>query len=206
MSVTLVSLGERTDPYTFTARTLAEALRELMRRGPRDGDGHHAAYFDARADILNGLQTGIAPGSVTQIPGMGWTATAEISSASLRYGFVFRFPQWSNVGSLSRPVQAEWRRYTRCLWVHERGHVRAAMPVLRRYLRQFQGLRIASTGPSGQQAEAAAQQELRGQVNEVYRLMSHDVQQASDRYDRTTRHGRTQGARLRTEPIRGSRH
>ena len=207
MSVSLVSLGESTSHYSFTANSLADALQQMLRLGPGDGDGNHAASCDVQAsDILDGLQTGIVAGTTVQIPDMGWTTTAYITQGFLRYRFVFRLPLWSNVSSLIRPIQAEWGRYNRCLMIHERGHTRAAMPVLRRYQRQFESLRIAQMGSSAREAEEAAQRELRSQAREVYGLLANDVQNASDRYDRSTRHGRTQGAELRTLMRPRSRH
>jgi hypothetical protein len=206
MTVNLVSEGERTDPYTFTAASLREALQRMAQLGDRDGDGNHSASIDIRADIFQNLQTGIISGSTTQIQGMGWTSTALITQGSLRYGFIFRFPRWSNVGNLSRPIQSEWQRYTRCLWTHERGHAREAMPVLQQYLRQFQELRIASMGASSREAEEAAQRELRSHVTDVFSLLRHDNEESIRRYDRRTRHGRNQGAQLRVSLPRGSRH
>ena len=206
MTISLVSEGEQINYYTFTAGSLQEALRRMAQLGDRDGDGNHSASIDVRANILHNLQTGIVPGSTTQIQGMGWTATALITQGSLRYGFIYRFPNWSNIGSLSRPIQSEWQRYTRCLWNHERGHARAAMPVFRQYLRRFQELRIASMGASSREAEEAAQRELRAQVTDVYNLLAHDNQETIRRYDIRTRHGRNQGAQLRTSIPRGSRH
>lgn len=206
MAVNLVSLEEHINYYTFTAGSLREALQRMAQLGDRDGDGNHAASIDIRADIFQNLQTGIVSGNTTQIQGMGWTATALITQGSLRYGFIYRFPRWSNVGSLSQPIQSEWQRYTRCLWTHERGHAREAMPILRRYQQQFQDLRIAQLGPSAREAEEAAQRELRVQVREVFSLLRHDNEESIRRYDRQTRHGRNQGAQLRTSLPRGSRH
>jgi predicted secreted Zn-dependent protease len=205
MSVNFVSLGESTNHYTFTAATLRAALQEMTRRGPRDGDGHHAASIAVRADIMRDLQTTVVSGETQHVPEVGWVATATIRSANFRYGFVFRFPRWSNVTSLSRAIQAEWTRYTQRLWVHERGHVTAAMPVLRDFLRRFQALRIGGTGTSAQAAESNAQANLRSQAQEVYNMLAFRTQEASDRYDRATRHGRTQGARLRVGSRSGSR-
>ncbi len=206
MAVSLVSLGEQTNYYAFTAGSLREALQRMLQLGDRDGDGSHAASIDIQADIFQNLQTGVVPGSATQIQGMGWTATALITQGSLRYGFVYRFPRWSNVGSLPQPIQSEWQRYTQCLWTHERGHAREAMTVLQRYQQQFQNLRIAQMGSSAREAEEAAQRELRAQVREVFNLLRHDTEESVIQYDRRTRHGRNQGAQLRTSLPRGSRH
>ena len=206
MTVNFVSLGESTSYYRFSASTLAEALLRMTRLGPSDGDGHHAADCDMRADIMHGLQTGIVSGTTQHSPELGWMATAQISQATFRYVFVFRFPHWTNIARLTRPVQAEWGRYTTCLWTHERGHVTTAMTVLRQFLAEFRNLRITGTGASAQAAEADAQRNLRTQVSDVFDRLAFRNQQASNRYDARTRHGRTQGAQLRTTLRRGSRN
>jgi len=206
MTVRFVSLGERTDHYTFSANTLSEALDNMLRRGPRDGDGHHSASCDMRADIMPGLQPGIVAGSTRQAQGMpGWTSTAHIDQGILRYGFIFRFPRWTNFESLSRPIQAEWRRYRRCLWSHERGHVQTTTPILYRYLRRFRNLEIMSQGGSRGGAEQTARRELRENVQDLYNQLAFRNQQANNEYDRRTRHGRNQGARLHTGIRRSSR-
>ncbi len=206
MTVSLVSLGEQINYYTFTAGSLRDALQRMAQLGDRDGDGNHSASCEIQADIFQNLQPGILEGSATEIQGMGWTATAVITQGSLRYGFIYRFPNWGNVGNIPRPMQSEWQRYTRCLWTHERGHAQAAMPILRRYQEQFQNLRIAQMGSSARVAGEAAQRELSAQVREVYNLLAHDTQESVRRYDIRTRHGRNQGAQLRASLSRGSRH
>jgi len=211
MSVTLVALGDQTNNYSFSAASLAAALQQMTRLGPSDGDGHHAAACDIQAMVLlQGLQIGIAAGSAREAAGAPaeyrWSATAQITQASLGYKAIFLFPRWTNVSSLSRPIQNEWQRYTGPLWQHERGHVRVAIPVLRRYIGQFERLRIAGAGRTRQAAEEAATRDFRAQIPEVFRLLGRDTQQAGNSYDRRTRHGRTQGAQLRTRPPRGSRH
>jgi hypothetical protein len=206
MTVKLVFLGEQTNYYTFTAESLQEALQKMRQLGDRDGDGNHAASIDIRADIFQNLQTGIVPGSTYQIQGMGWTATALITQGSLYYGFVYRFPYWSNVESLSKPIQSEWQRYTKCLWIHERGHADEAIPIFQRYQKQFQNLRIAQMGSSDKEAEEAAQKELRVQVREIFNLLSYEIKKSIISYDDKTCHGRTQGAKLKTSIQKGSKH
>ena len=145
-------------------------------------------------------------GSSRQHPGEGFTATAHISVGILRYGFIFRFPKWTNVGTLSKPVQTEWNRYLRCLWVHERGHVQVTMPVLKKYLKEFQELRVVGLGSNIEKAEAAAREALLRKVQKFYQDLKTETQAESDMYDVVTRHGRTQGAELKNLPPRGSRH
>lgn len=211
MAITISSLGEVIRHYSFTAGSLEEALQQMQRLGPHDGDGHHAASCDIQAGVsLQDLEISIIPDSAVEVPNvpaeMRWSASARITQATLEYRVIFRFPQWSNVESLSNPVQNEWRRYMQRLIRHERGHVQVAMPVLRRYLQQYEELVIGGAGRTRQTAGETARRDLRGQIPAVFSLFAHDTQQASDRYDQRNRHGRSQGAQLRTNPARGSRH
>ena len=207
MAITLVHLGNRTSYYSFAAANLTDAQSAMNRLGPRDGDGHHAASCDVQADIMTGLQTAVVSGSAQRIAQLGsWTATARISQGQLGYRAVYRYPRWTNIARLPRYVRAEWQRFMRCLRTHERGHVSAMMPLLREYLRTYRSLRIAGSGPTAAEAEAAAQRELRTQVQSLYDQLRFRGGQASQTYDRRTRHGRSQGARLRTGTRRGSRH
>jgi len=211
MGINLSSLGEVIRHYSFTAGSLEDALQQMQRLGPQDGDGHHAASCDIQAGVLlPDLEISIIPGSSVEVPNvpaeMRWSASARITQATLGYSVNFLFPQWSNVEGLSHPVQNEWQRYIRCLLSHERGHLRVAMPVLRRYLSYYQDLSTAGAGRTRLAAEETARRDLRNQIPAVFSLFAHDTQQASDLYDQRTRHGRTQGAQLRTNPARGSRH
>jgi hypothetical protein len=207
MAVRFESLGERTDHYSFTARSLQEARQKMAMNGPRDNKGQpHFATCESKAEILHGLTSGIVSGSTMQQPGEGCTATACIKVGTLRYGFIFRFPKWTNIGTLPKPVQTEWNRYLRCLLVHERGHVQVTMPVLKKYLKVFEDLRVVGLGSSVAKAEVAAKEALLRRVQKLYEDLKTETQAESDIYDVVTRHGRTQGAELRTLPPRGGRH
>lgn len=199
MAVTLFRNNERTVPYRFQAATLADAEARMAQLGPRDAEGNHSAAVEFQANITDGLSVGLVPGQTVQVPELSaWMATAQIVSATLRYQVVFTFPEWTNVATLSGPVQAEWTRYTAALWRHERGHVQSMAPVLECYRRQYEQLRIAAQGPTAQAAEAAAQQNLRAQVQELYNMLTCQTGENIRTYDRTTNHGRTQGAQLNT--------
>jgi len=169
-------------------------LGEMTRLGPRDPEGHHAASCEMRADILNGLHPSIVSNSTGEAP--GWIATGQIGVGTLSFGFVLRFPQWSNIDSLSGPIRSEWDRFIRSLWIHERGHTDVTMSILGRFKEQFEALRVAAGGASAQAAMDEAESELRRQVKAVYDRLAFENQKASDLYDHEKRHGRTQGARL----------
>ncbi len=206
MSVTLISLGEETKYYSFAAKSLEEAKKKMKQLGPKDGDGDHSASCTVKADIMKDLKPGIVPGSVKQQAGIGYLASAKISQAKFRYGFIYMVPKWTNVGSLSKPVRTEWQRYLKALWTHERGHATAAMPVIRKFQKDFEKLVIAGVGTSSKAAEDTAKNELKAQAKSMYDLLADATDKAGKKYDTKTRHGRTQGAKLKTRPPRGSRH
>ncbi|MGE0712329.1 MAG: DUF922 domain-containing protein [Planctomycetota bacterium] len=194
MTVNLANLGTSRESYSFRAANLAEALRQLDRLGPKDGDGHHAAVVTYKADLMQSLRTKLQARAVRQ--GRQYYAEAVIGQATLRYGFVFLMPAWSNVSSASRSAQAEWKRYLGCLETHERGHLTCVQNLYPECQAQLRALRIAGTGSSASAAESAAQTQLRAQAQSLFDYLVYQVQGSSDAYDRRTRHGRTQGAQL----------
>ncbi len=199
MTVNLVHLNDLTNHYTFSAVTPLDAQQQMESLGPSDGDGHHAASCHIQAGILEGLQRGIVTGGTSRIAELGtWMATARITQGELRYRAIYRYPRWTNVHTLPRYVQAEWQRFTTCLRTHEQGHLNESMPLLREFRRRYDALRITGNGASAQAAETQAMSNLLDQVRDLYREMSFRCEQANQAYDRRTRHGRTQGARLRT--------
>lgn len=200
MTVNLVHLADQTNHYRFWAQTLRDARYQMTQFGPRDSEGRHAASCNVQAGILDGLNRGIVAGSTTRIPELGnWTSTAQISRGELRYRAIYTYPIWVNLYQLPRYVQAEWGRFLGCLIAHERGHLRASMPLLQEFKRTYESLRIASTGSSAHAAESAAKNELLTQIRELYSQLSFRCERANQDYDRQTRHGRTQGAQLRIQ-------
>jgi predicted secreted Zn-dependent protease len=195
-NVTLHSGGEQKVPYTFKAMTLQEAKQNMASLGPKDGDGNHAGECEVKAYIKN-LEIDTKRQSTPDMT----IYTAFIKNATLEYSFIIRFPNWSNYKSLSKAIINEWERFTKCLWVHERGHEKIAIPIVKEYLKKFQSFNIASAS-----CASDAEKDLRSQIESLGKLMEAEFTEASKNYDIKTRHGRTQGAKLQTNIRRGSRH
>jgi predicted secreted Zn-dependent protease len=195
-NVTLRFGGEQKLPYTFKAMTLQEAKQKMTTLGPRDGDGNHAGQCEVKAYIKD-LKIDTTRKSTS---GM-MIYTAFIKNATLEYSFIIRFPNWSNYKSLSKAIIKEWERFTKCLLVHERGHENIAVPIVKQYLKKFQNLNIAA-----ESGTSDAEKELRSQIVSLGQLLEAECNNSGKNYDIKTRHGRTQGAKLRTNIRRGSRH
>ncbi len=201
MAITLVNRPRMEQFYTFSAASLPAAEQQMQRLGPRDSEGHHAAAFEARADIRPGMQVGTVPQTVASAVVDGvtlWSASARITQATFLYEFIYTYPRWSNVQSLPRAVQNEWNRFCARVRVHETWHAPPILRLLRNYLQQFQRLTIGGMGATTALAESDAQRNLRSQVDELMGILASETEAAMLAYDRRTVHGRTQGATLNT--------
>lgn len=200
MTVNLVHIADQTNYYRFWAQTLSDAQQQMLRLGPSDSEGRHAARCLVQAGIIEGLQRGIVASSTQRVPQLSnWTSTAYITQGELRYRAIYDYPRWVNIHVHPNYMTAEWQRFSGCLIAHERGHLRESMPLLREYRSQFESLRIASSGTSAQAAENAAKRELLIQVRELYSQLAFRCERTNQTYDHRTRHGRNQGARLRIQ-------
>ncbi len=206
MAIELKKISETTQYYSFTAQSITEADKIMRSKvGGLGFQGHAETYISAD---LNNIKTYTLPGSEKQNPGTGWTITVGIKDGYLRYKIEFTFPLWTNIENLSRPIKAEWKRYVKCLWVHERGHVQVAMPLLKTYLEKFRELHGTGTGESVQASESAARDDLTSNLEVMQKKWAEETQNAHDEYDTSTDHGRTQGARFNVDISvgSGSRH
>lgn len=107
----------------------------------------------------------------------------KISSADVNTVITIVLPDWQAPAKASQQLINQWNRYIEALQVHENGHqqywIQASYKIL-------QTLKNFSTLPSCEQLGRAANAASN-------RLVEKYVQQDL-RYDRKTRHGRTQGA------------
>ncbi len=195
----VVDLGDLVTYYSFSAATLAEADVQMRKLGPKDGDGSHAGSCEAKANPPSGNDLTVAV-KVDSSGEAGYVCTASVASARVAYRFVLTFPNWLNVGNLAREAQSEWGRFTRALSLHEQGHKPGILKVVRRFAARLEALKIAGMGPSETAAGEAAKKSLLEQVPMLWEPMKSDVAKAIAAYDLGTRHGRKQGARLKTKP------
>lgn len=187
-------------PFSNVTRPKSESCcQSSLCRGFKDSEGNHAAACEYKADILNGLRAKV--GSSWQGKDKKWYASATIATATLRYGFIFHMPKWTNVSQLAAPVRAEWDRYLRCLQTHENGHASLALPVFTKFQRNFGELQMVGAGSSKATAERAAEAALKAAAADVLGVLGYEVRGASNKYDERTTHGWAQGAKLNLTPI-----
>ncbi|MFH0879677.1 MAG: DUF922 domain-containing protein [Lentisphaerota bacterium] len=191
--------GDHILSYPITASNLAAAEQCMLRQGPRDADGRHAAMCHIGASIRPSLSLEITPGETQKSDALQvWLSKARIRHGVLHIWADIDFPMWGNVASLSRPVQAEWRRFTNCLDRHERGHWRSVRPILQQYRADFDRLNVPGQGDTAQAAEDNAMEQLNTNIDELEGSMISEIRGNIVEYDYRYDHGRRQGARLNT--------
>lgn len=189
MAIEIVSLGEETKEYSFSARSLTEALEKMRRHGPEGRFGRCSIDVQYRSfDVNVEVVEGSSPSS--------WSAIASFSRGTIQYQITYLVPRWRNIGLLPFSIQTEWNRFMECLWIHERGHPSEEIPILEEYKRRFEELRCVGTGRSHREAAEAAGREIADQRMRLIEEIGRKREEARNRYDFETHHGEIQGVYL----------
>lgn len=109
-------------------------------------------------------------------------AICYMSQATVAIDATITLPQWSAPHDANPALVDDWNRYTSALTTHETGHRELVLAGAKRMQR---ALLDVSPQPCGSM-QTAAKRAAQAQMEEI---RNEDVQ-----YDRTTRHGATQGA------------
>lgn len=160
-----------TDYYEIAGHKKKELLKEIKKKGVKDGGGRYHAHTDWRVT----WNYRYAP-----IPG-----GCRVHSVSVSLDIRYFLPRWQPAQGVSEDLKFQWNRYFTALAAHEEGHAdigrRAAREIEEALSALGQGL---SCGSIQAAADAAARKIL-----DRYR-------EEESRYDAATKNGRTQGAYL----------
>lgn len=147
--------------YRFSASSLQDARS-------------HFKFFDAAGNQLASQTSSDQRGSL-KVDKSGLVSCKSKVTVKI----VKEIPKWTNVGRLSAPVQAEWKRFLSATEIHEQGHI----DLIRSH---YNGVLNKIVGKDSATAETILE-DIRAKL-----------QAASDKYDIDTQHGKTQGAYLDT--------
>lgn len=192
MAIEIVFLGEDIREYPFSARSLTEALEQMKRHGPEGMLGK--CSIDVQFQSFN-VDVEVTRGSSSS----SWSVLATISSGVIQYKIVYEIPRWREIETLHLSYQTEWNRLMQCLWVHERGHPAVEIPILEEYKGKFEDLRGIGTGESARAAAEEAKRDIDRKRMNLIREIGNRREEARNRYDLETDHGRTQGVYLNLE-------
>lgn len=107
----------------------------------------------------------------------------RIASVQTKVNITFTLPQWQPPPGTPRSLRAEWNQYLAALQTHEDGHKNHGLAAAQDVMRTLSRFPVAaSCSALGEAANKAAQKVIR-------RYNQKDIE-----YDRSTRHGFTQGA------------
>jgi len=167
-------LQMRTNYYAVTGTSLAELRRSLDQSRPRRGTGPHdgLTVWDINWKIGTHQRGG----------------QSRVSSFATQTKITLTLPQWTAPTNTAPDVLKAWQKYSAALQAHEQGHVQLVRVTLTELHAQVR------TVSAGSDAQA-----LRQQVEDLARSIVSAGDARHENYDRLTRHGETQGARLSAE-------
>jgi predicted secreted Zn-dependent protease len=102
----------------------------------------------------------------------------------------FTLPQWVDSEGADKALQEEWKRYFGALQIHESAHAGFGIAAGKEIVRLV----------NSREWRAADRKELEVQIEAECNKTLQEFRARDAAYDKTTDHGRTQGARLRTHP------
>jgi predicted secreted Zn-dependent protease len=105
-----------------------------------------------------------------------------ITSVMVNVYVTYTMPTWTNKSDGPLALQEKWKRYYRCLSNHESGHKEISIRNARLIEQSLLGL------------QALSDQELQLKADEIAQAYIEKAKQEDAEYDRTTEHGKTQGA------------
>ena len=162
-----VTLRERVSPYAISGSSAAQLRNQMNARGPRGYDGYTEWHVDWNYRYReSGGQCAIA-------------------SVDTRLQVSMTLPQWSDESKAAADLRERWQRYFAALKQHENGHREIGMKAANEIDRGIASLGARSSCDALGAAANALGQAVIGRYN-----------QADLDYDRSTDHGKNQGARF----------
>jgi predicted secreted Zn-dependent protease len=167
-----VITGDTVERYSIRGASDADLRREMNAKGPLGAGGRR---FDGHTRWnINWRYTYREDGG-----------TCRINSVTTDLKVVMTMPEWSDERAAPVRLQARWREYVAALTVHENGHRANGIDAAREIDRGISAL----PAQANCNAMSNAANVLGSQIIRKYN--EHDLD-----YDRSTDHGRTQGARF----------
>ena len=165
------ALQIRTNYYAVTGATLPEIRCSVDQGRPRSGDERH-----------DGLTTWHIKWK-TAIQDRG--GVSRLSSFTTQTAITLTLPRWIAPTNAAPGLVKAWNDYAAALYTHEQGHIQLVHATIAELHARTR------TVPPG-----TGSQSLRQQIEELAQgILATDAERHAN-YDRLTRHGETQGARL----------
>lgn len=176
----------RVRAYSVYGETLQEISRSLDLNGPRD-ERNISRDAVTKWDVTwNWSNSKLHVGS--DAPDKEIKTMPRLAHATVRAWVQVVVPRLQGLYSKSVEMRRAWRRYNRALLRHESRHVENVLGNADLMLREFQARSSRNPAATLQEAQEIAKRS-------IARIRAFDRD-----YDRTTRHGRRQGVRLRSIP------
>jgi predicted secreted Zn-dependent protease len=185
--------------YAVRGATLAEIERDMKAKGPRDpNDGkRYSGSCLGRLDLAlgaNDFEFATTP-NVTPV-----AVTATLKGGTVSSPCTITTPLLRTATSLSSAAKREWERFLVAVNRHEDGHADAMYDEAVSLCRELNAMSAQGSGRDERSARRAANAALVQKISAAYggAVLNTRVKDNISAYDRSTRHGESQGAVLDT--------
>jgi len=158
------------EPYPVRGITLDDLGVSMRQRAPRDGGEPVWGKTQWRLNWTYTFDTGVG---------------CRVSEVHVKVSATLQMPDWLDRDRAPPDLQSRWSAFYQALMVHEEGHRDNGVRAGNDFMRRIGALGGAADCPTLSANIAALGQQL-----------TTEYQSVDDAYDRTTRHGATQGAVL----------
>ena len=190
------TVPERT--YPVHGKTTQDLLFDLKDNptGPKDSWGHRGAAMTlCRVGLdLQGEKK------------MTWSSEhcsckAHIKRLQLKTEIEVTMPKWVERENASRDCKAKWQKFLKATRYHEEGHVKICRSGIENIQRRLDKMTDHVVRKEGRECASvcdAAWNELKWEIERVYKFAFQQLQNRQIDYDEKTRHGQLQGGILET--------
>ena len=197
MAVTARKGRTSTSTYTVAGETLADLVKEIDRKGPKDlNDGkRYSGLCVGKISLLIGANDFAF---VTTAGASPVEVTATLAAGTVTNDCEITMPKLASNKGLSSAAQKEWNRFVAAVDKHENGHVDAYFADAQDLAKELNGMSATGTGKDEKSARVAAQRALLEAMKKAYggTVLNDRVGAIAKAYDSRTKHGESQGAVL----------
>jgi predicted secreted Zn-dependent protease len=185
--------------YTVTGKTLVDIDKEIDKKGPKDPN-ESARYAGSCKGKID-LQIGARDFEFVTTQGSSpLEVTARLKGGSVTSSCVVTLPKLASEKTLSAPALKEWKRFLSATSNHEDGHADSYYALAVTLAGEMVAMASTGTGKDEKTAQVAAQKALIASLAKTYggTVLDDRVKADAKAYDAKTKHGESQGAKLKT--------
>lgn len=200
LPATLTTPTTKFEAYNVSGKTLAEVAKSINRKGPVDPNDRKRVAFltEAKVDCSPSKGKYKLSRKLKVDKQTGWfDAEVQIDALKVTMTSKILCPKRS-VSGLSTAAYVEWLRFYMACLAHEGEHVEMAKKECKKMIREMNALRGAGLAETEAEAEVEARSDLVFALHNFFDEQPDRLNRLHAKFDKSTRHGETTGAKLDT--------